>query len=167
MAAQEELSKLEHEIESSKGHVSKMNSLDTLDQYMQGVKSGGEMDANTRRKLKIKMIELKKDIAKLSKMKEAARPSEIKLKTPVLEAGCSKMNDLNAAKSKFAMKFRIGALKKRPQNDASLKVTESEPNTNEDVNPLLRGSSSPSTESSSSQRTKVVIKVMKYFYVHL
>ena len=136
-----------------------MNSLDTLEQYMQGVKSGGEMDANTRRKLKIKMIELKKEIAKLSKMKEAARPSEIKLKSTGSGSDSSK-TDLNAARSKFAMKFGVGGLKKRVNDSTSQKVGGTL-STDEGVNPLWRGSTSPSV-SGTPQRAEIVIKVRSF-----
>ena len=131
MAAQEELSKLEQRIKSSQSHVAKMTSLDTLDEYMQGMKSGEEIDATTRRKMKMRTIELKKEIAKIEKMKKAAEPADIKLRNNT--TGASQKNKYLSATSRFG--FSLAAKKMSVNTNL---VGNSQEN-NSEANPLLAG----------------------------
>ncbi|XP_075261972.1 kanadaptin-like isoform X2 [Convolutriloba macropyga] len=153
VSAQEELSKLEQRIRSSKSHVDKMTSLDSLDQYMQGMKSGQEIDATTRRKMKMRTIELKKEIAKIEKMKEAAKPAEIKLKDPSKDSnGLTKSKSLfSGATSRFG--FSIGASKLK-QDVAKVSVNGNDgdnPATINEVNPLIAGAGGNSFKNADSE----------------
>ena len=146
LAAQDELDKLELKIKASQSHVAKMNSLDTLDEYMQGMKSGQEVDATTRRKMKMRTIELKKEIARIEKMREAARPAEIKLNTNA-ELSCRKANFLSAT-SRFGFAAKV---------KTSNSVHSASECAAENSNPLLNGADGP--ENSSKDINSLVVKV--------
>ena len=135
-----------------------MTSLDSLDQYMQGMKSGQEIDATTRRKMKMRTIELKKEIAKIEKMKEAAKPAEIKLKDPSKDSnGLTKSKSLfSGATSRFG--FSIGASKLK-QDVAKVSVNGNDgdnPATINEVNPLIAGAGGNSFKNADSE---FVVKV--------